>query len=131
MFYATILINKAIIYIEGETVKNLIAYCGLDCEKCEAYIATQNNDDKLRQKVAKDWSKLNGIEIIPEMINCDGCRATGKKTPFCDGLCEIRKCAMEKQYAICGNCKNIDKCEKLRMITNNNEFALTNLKENN
>ena len=30
-----------------------IAYCGLDCELCEARIATINNDDKLRDEVAK------------------------------------------------------------------------------
>ena len=37
-------------------MKNSIAYCGLDCEKCEAYIATQNDDDDLRAKVAKEWN---------------------------------------------------------------------------
>jgi len=33
-------------------MNEFIAYCGLDCEKCEARIATMNNDDALRQKVA-------------------------------------------------------------------------------
>ncbi len=33
-------------------MKTYIAYCGLDCEKCEARLATINNDDKLREKVA-------------------------------------------------------------------------------
>ena len=28
-----------------------IAYCGLDCEACEARIATVNNDAELRQRV--------------------------------------------------------------------------------
>ena len=51
-----------------------IAYCGLDCESCQARIATVNNDDALRQTVAKKWSELNGIEITPEMIRCEGCR---------------------------------------------------------
>ena len=50
-----------------------IAYCGLDCEACEARIATVNNDAELRQRVAKEWSELNGVEITPEMINCAGC----------------------------------------------------------
>lgn len=36
-------------------MKKLIAYCGLDCEKCDAQIATLNNDDALREKVAKLW----------------------------------------------------------------------------
>lgn len=28
-------------------MKKMIAYCGLDCEKCDAYIATINDDQKL------------------------------------------------------------------------------------
>ena len=35
-------------------MNEFIAYCGLDCEKCEARIATMNNDHALRQKVAKE-----------------------------------------------------------------------------
>ena len=40
-------------------MKHLIAYCGLDCQKCEAHIATINNDDELRREVASKWSELN------------------------------------------------------------------------
>ena len=49
----------------------------MDCEACEARIATVNNDAELRQRVAKEWSELNGVEITPEMINCAGCRIDG------------------------------------------------------
>ena len=34
-------------------MKHLIAYCGLDCQKCEAHIATINNDNELRKEVAR------------------------------------------------------------------------------
>lgn len=61
-------------------MKNLIAFCGLDCEECEARKATVANDSELRKKVAVEWSKLNGVEITEEMINCDGCRLDGRKT---------------------------------------------------
>ena len=64
-------------------MKDYIGMCGLDCETCEARIATENNDDELRKKVAKLWSELNNAEITPEMINCTGCRIVGVKTPFC------------------------------------------------
>lgn len=46
-----------------------IAYCGLNCEACEARLATIHHDDVLREKVAKLWSELNGVEITPEMIH--------------------------------------------------------------
>lgn len=109
-------------------MKELIAHCGLDCEKCEAFIATQKNDNALREKVALDWSKMNNVKITAEMINCDGCRSNGRKTPYCSQLCEIKKCSVSKKYSTCGDCKNIDKCEKLGMITKNNNSALKNLK---
>ena len=102
----------------------LIAYCGLDCEKCEAYKATINNDDNLREKVAKEWSILNNVEITKEMINCEGCRANGKKTPFCDKLCPIRICARTKEVETCGDCENLKTCQKIKMIIDHNDKAL-------
>jgi len=37
----------------------MIAYCGLDCSKCEGYLATQANDPGQIAKVAKIWSVAN------------------------------------------------------------------------
>ena len=105
-----------------------IAFCGLDCESCEARLATVNHDDSLRQKVAKEWSELNGVEITPEMIHCSGCRIDGVKTPYCDSLCPIRQCAISRGVETCGSCSGMDGCEKLGMITGNNQDALRNLK---
>ena len=47
-------------------MRNMIAYCGLDCEKCDAYLATINDDQMLREKTAKLWAKLNNAPILPE-----------------------------------------------------------------
>ena len=55
-------------------MNKLIGCCGLDCEKCDARIATLANDNALREKAAALWTKLNGVTITPEMINCTGCR---------------------------------------------------------
>ena len=112
-------------------MKDFIAYCGLDCESCEARIATLNNDDELRRKVAKYWSELNKVEITPEMINCTGCRIQGVKTPFAESLCPIRQCAMGHHYTTSGNCSEMSTCEKVAMIFGNNAKARENLKANN
>ena len=106
----------------------MIAYCGLDCEACEAYIATKNDDDELRRKVAKHWSELNNVEITPEMINCEGCRVDGVKTVYCDSLCEIRQCAMKRKYEMCGDCTELEGCGKVAVVISNNEEARKNLK---
>ena len=113
---------------EGTIMKDLIACCGLDCEKCDARIATVTDDDALREKTARLWSKLNGVEITPEMINCMGCRTQGVKTPFCDSLCEIRKCAMGKGFTTCGECPDMESCKTVGMVVGNNPAALANLK---
>lgn len=82
----------------------MIAYCGLSCEQCEAFIATKNNDNALRSAVAEKWAKLNNVPIKPEHINCTGCKSEGVKTYYCDRLCEIRKCATGKSVATCAEC---------------------------
>ena len=80
------------------------AYCGLNFETCEARLATVNNDNELRKKVAAEWSKLNQVEILPGMINCEGCRLDGVKTPFCDSMCQIRQGAMSEKVENCQSC---------------------------
>ena len=112
-------------------MKKFIAYCGLDCEKCDARKATLNDDNDLRAKIANRWSELNNAEITPEMINCEGCRTYGEKTPYCLGLCDIRQCALGRAFETCGDCKEAERCEKLGMITSNNAEAMNNLKSIN
>lgn len=109
-------------------MRNLIAYCGLDCEKCDAYLATINDDQALREKTAKLWAELNNAPILPEHINCQGCRADGVKTVFCDQLCEIRQCALKKGVATCGDCTDLENCQTVGMILVNNPDALKNLR---
>lgn len=109
-------------------MKDLIGYCGLDCEKCDAYIATINDDQALREKTAKLWSELNNATILPEHINCDGCRMNGVKTVFCDSLCGIRKCALNKCVSTCSDCSELETCPTVRGILENNPSALKNLK---
>ncbi len=109
-------------------MRQLIAYCGLDCERCEAYIATLKDDDEMRRKIAKEWSEMNNAEITPEMIYCDGCRADGKKTPFCESMCPIRLCAKGRKMETCGSCSELMDCKKVDMVIGNNADALANLK---
>jgi hypothetical protein len=111
-----------------DKMKKYIAYCGLDCEVCEARIATEKNDDEMRKRVAKEWSELNHTEITPEMISCTGCRLEGVKTPYCDFICPIRQCALSKGYETCADCKEMESCEKVAAILANNPDAVNNLK---
>ena len=112
------------------TMKNtnqLIGCCGLDCEKCDARIATITNDNVLREKTAALWTKLNGVTITPDMINCTGCRIDGAKTPFCDKFCPVHNCIREKSLDTCADCRQMDGCPTLGQIAVNSPFVLENL----
>ena len=109
-------------------MRNMIAYCGLDCGKCDAYLATINDDQALREKTAKLWAELNNAPILPEHINCEGCRVDGMKTVFCDGLCGIRQCALKKDVETCGDCPYMESCQTVGEIILNNPDALKNLR---
>ena len=111
-----------------DNMKDYIAYCGLDCEACEARLATIRDDAAQRAKVAKLWSELNHVEITPAMINCTGCRIAGAKTPYSDTLCPIRQCARGNRHSTCGSCDRMESCPTLSKVTGNNPAALRNLR---
>ena len=93
-------------------MKQLIACCGLDCESCDARIATVKNDDELREKTAQKWSAMNNApEITAATINCMGCRTDGMKFAYCSDYCEIRKCVSGKGFNTCGDCDELDSCQ--------------------
>ena len=111
-------------------MKELIGYCGLDCESCDAYLATIHNDQALREKTAKLWAKLNDAPILPEHINCEGCRTGGAKTVYCEHMCAVRRCAREKEMATCGSCRELKTCRHVAGIFSHNPEALKNLTDN-
>ena len=107
----------------------LIGCCGLDCEQCDARIATITNDNALREKTAELWTKLNGVAITADMINCTGCRIDGVKTPFCDGLCPVHNCVKDKELATCADCQQMDGCPTLGRIATNNPSVVDRLNQ--
>jgi len=87
-------------------MSEMIGFCGLICTYCPTYIATQNNDQKEREKVAEEWSRLFKSEIKPQDINCDSCVSdSGKTFTYCS-ICLIRKCGKEKGVINCAYCND-------------------------
>ena len=107
--------------------KNMIAFCGLDCEKCEAFLATATNNDALREKVAKQWTEAYKVQILPEYINCTGCRSSGVKIQYCENMCAVRKCAMERGMETCAQCDDFP-CTHLAPIFSHAPHAETTLR---
>lgn len=109
-------------------MKQLIACCGLDCERCDARIATLANDDELKEKTARKWSAMNQApEITAETINCTGCRAEGAKFAYCSDYCEVRKCVQANGYATCGDCPEWEACPTVGAVLLHNPGARDNL----
>lgn len=82
----------------------MIAYCGINCTECPAYIATVNSDNAKREKTAKEWSKMFNADIKPEDINCEGCLSDGNVLFSHCYECSIRKCARERKVKNCAYC---------------------------
>jgi len=105
-----------------------IAYCGFDCATCEVRVATVNNDDVLREKIAEEWKKrYNSFDISTEMINCAGCKGEGVLNKRCE-YCEIRKCALQDNLETCAECENFEDCKFLKKVHQNVPEALENLR---
>ncbi|MFX1451204.1 MAG: DUF3795 domain-containing protein [Promethearchaeota archaeon] len=77
--------------------KNLLAPCGLYCGVCATRYAYKNNDERLKQKLAKSYS----LEVGD--IKCEGC-LSNFRSPFCNA-CSIRRCVKKKNISGCHECE--------------------------
>ena len=112
-------------------MSSLVAMCGLVCNDCIAFIATQENDDKLREKVVEAWS-TEEEPLRLEDVDCDGCTAGKRLHSFCK-VCEVRKCGLERDIENCAYCSEFP-CGKLEKLwrsfrTVSGEEAKANLEE--
>jgi len=96
-------------------MNKIIAMCGLICDDCIAFIATQKGDNEMRQKVVEAWS-TEDERLKLEDVDCDGCTIGKKLHSFC-AVCDVRKCGLEKSIENCAYCKEFP-CDKLEKLWN-------------
>ncbi len=105
----------------------MMAFCGIACSECPAFIATQKDDNEERKKIAEQWS-TEKYPLRPEDVNCDGCLTLGGKLMvFCEA-CDVRKCAFERNVENCAYCDDYP-CKRLDKIFNMAPAARDNLEE--
>ena len=81
-----------------------IAYCGLNCAECPAFLATLSGYEYSKKKIAQEWSKIYNTDISPDDINCLGCKSReGVYFSYCYE-CSIRLCAEERSIDTCIDC---------------------------
>lgn len=96
--------------------ERLLAFCGIDCKECPAYIATQQDDQEQLKKTAEGWSTPES-KLTPEDIICDGCLFQEKRLASFTSECPVRSCAIEKHIENCGLCDDYP-CGNLEKVWN-------------
>jgi hypothetical protein len=107
----------------------IVAYCGLVCSECDAYVATQADDLEALARLAQRAHEEFGMEdATAEATMCDGCLTEeGRQIPYC-ATCEIRACAVARGVANCAHCADYA-CERLESIFSHSEEARVLLDE--
>jgi hypothetical protein len=84
--------------------KKVAAVCGLYCEACSWFIATNENPERLIRLAGRfNWSE--------EGSRCHGCRS-GTRLPYCQ-QCKMAACAAEQGMDFCSECAGYP-CDELK-----------------
>ena len=109
-------------------MEKMIAYCGIDCAGCEAYIATQANDHQVKLALLEKWrAAYNSPEMTISAVTCDGCTSQGRLGGYTQE-CPVYACGRERGVANCAHCDDFSACETLLGFVGNVPEALDNLK---
>jgi len=109
-----------------------MAYCGLDCQECPVFIATRDDDDAARQRVADEWTAIVMQHWAKEPLkasdmNCQGCRSEALFAGC--HRCPIRACCRDKGLEHCGLCEALGSCGRIAGLLQEFPQALTNLQQ--
>jgi hypothetical protein len=101
------------LYREEEPVDRIVAYCGLVCTDCPAFVATQDDDQEALERVAAQWrEEYNAPDITVDSVICGGCVTDDERKCGHWYGCEIRACGASRGVANCAYCDDYA-CERL------------------
>ena len=80
-----------------------ISVCGLNCAKCDIYLASHGNE-KLRNEIIEWFKKERNKTIKPEQVRCEGCRGTLDTHWSSD--CKMMLCAKNRKLQYCFECED-------------------------
>jgi hypothetical protein len=78
--------------------KELAAPCGLYCGACGIYVATRDNNEKFKERLAPVYNST-----VEELV-CDGCLSE-RVFSFCK-TCPIKSCCADKEIEGCFQCSD-------------------------
>lgn len=112
--------------------EKMIAYCGLVCSECPAYIATQSDDMEALGRVAAQWSKEFNATLAAADCICDGCLSDSERLIGHCSECKVRACAIGRGVINCAHCDDYARpggCEKITAFFTFAPDAKTTLEE--
>jgi len=80
---------------QGARDRRVAAVCGLSCEVCTVYIASQEDPARLARLAGR-------FGVAPDELHCDGCRSD-RRSVHCR-TCEFVACAEGRGIDFCGQC---------------------------
>ncbi len=95
-------------------MNKIVSACGLDCNACDCFIASQTGDLEMKKTVARKWSKDYEAVLTADDIHCDGCMSPGTHFSWCY-KCPIRTCVIKKRYHSCAEC-DVFPCDKTESL---------------
>lgn len=101
------------------------AYCGINCETCDTYIATKNSDNSMKLLIAEKWGNMYNKEFCVDEIYCEGCKSD-KLFAVCSG-CDIKKCNIDKKIQCCRECDS-HPCDRIQRFYKYQEDNSTGVK---
>jgi hypothetical protein len=109
------LVSETKYFEEGAHMDRIVAVCGLLCDQCGAYQATQAGDEAGLEQVAAQWrEEYKNPTFTKENVACDGCLAVdGRLCSHCFE-CSTRACGFSKGLANCGECAEYEACERIQ-----------------
>jgi hypothetical protein len=109
-------------------VYEMIAYCGLDCNECRAFKATQRADFEWKKQIAEQWTEELKVKFEPKEVDCNGCKSE-LISAWCRKICKVRPCAQKRNVKTCAHCDDYP-CSMLREFLSKEEpIARENLQK--
>jgi len=94
--------------------EKLIAFCGIDCASCPAYVGTQTGDEELLAKTAAEWSGESEPLTADDLV-CYSCVQTEQRLFKWCAHCKIKDCCGEKEFTNCAYCDEYA-CDELKKL---------------
>ncbi len=112
-------------------MREIVAYCGLQCHDCTIYLATREQDEEKRERMRREVLRICNEQYgmgltLSDITDCDGCSAAGGRLFSGCGNCKIRACCIEKGLESCAFCGDFP-CPDLEEIIKTDHGAMERL----